>query len=230
MTASPDPIPNVLAARYACAELARIWSPRAQGRARAPALDRGAARPARPRRRRAGRCGRGLRDGRRRGRPRLDRRPGAGHPARREGAHRGVLRAGRPRAHPQGHDLAATSPRTSSSCRSAPPSSCVRDRTVAALARLAALAAEHTDLVMTGRTHNVAAQATTLGKRFASAAEELLVAVERLEDLHRPLPAARHQGPGGHGAGPARPARRRPGAGSPTWSSRWPRTSASTGC
>ena len=29
---------------------------------------------------------------------------------------------------------------------------------------------------MAGRTHNVAAQATTLGKRFATAAEELLIA------------------------------------------------------
>jgi adenylosuccinate lyase len=52
----------------------------------------------------------------------------------------------------------------------------LRDRSVAALARLARLATEHTDLVMTGRSHNVAAPATTLGKRFASAAEELLVA------------------------------------------------------
>ena len=33
---------------------------------------------------------------------------------------------------------------------------------------------------MTGRSHNVPAQATTLGKRFASAAEELLIAYERL--------------------------------------------------
>ena len=40
------------------------------------------------------------------GRPRLDRRPRAGHPARREGADRGVRRARRARAHPQGHDLA----------------------------------------------------------------------------------------------------------------------------
>ena len=34
----------------------------------------------------------------------LDRRARAGHPARRQGAHRGVRRAGRPRADPQGHD------------------------------------------------------------------------------------------------------------------------------
>ncbi len=37
----------------------------------------------------------------------------------------------------------------------------VRDRCVAALARLARLATEHSDLVIAGRSHNVAAQATT---------------------------------------------------------------------
>src|SRR3954462_2797000 len=59
----------------------------------------------------------------------------------------------------------------------------IRDRVVAALARLARLAAEYQDLVMAGRSHNVPAQATTLGKRFASAAEELLIAYERIDDL-----------------------------------------------
>jgi adenylosuccinate lyase len=59
----------------------------------------------------------------------------------------------------------------------------VRDRMVAAVARLGRLAAEHAGLVMVGRSHNVAAQATTLGKRFASAGEELLVALARLDDL-----------------------------------------------
>ncbi|WP_405117139.1 hypothetical protein OG559_10805 [Micromonospora sp. NBC_01405] len=43
---------------------------------------------------------------------------------------------------------------------------------------MARLAHEHSGLVLTGRSHNVAAQATTLGKRFASAAEELLIAYE----------------------------------------------------
>src|SRR5687768_2762580 len=61
--------------------------------------------------------------------------------------------------------------------------SLLRDRSVAVLARLARLAAEHSELAITGRSHNVAAQATTLGKRFASAAEELLLAHERLEHL-----------------------------------------------
>jgi adenylosuccinate lyase len=59
----------------------------------------------------------------------------------------------------------------------------MRDRAVATLARLARLATEHEATVMAGRSHNVAAQATTLGKRFATVADELLVAVERLEDL-----------------------------------------------
>src|SRR3954453_4357685 len=59
----------------------------------------------------------------------------------------------------------------------------VRDRVVATLAKLGERAVEYSDLVMTGRSHNVAAQATPLGKRFASAAEELLIAYERLEDL-----------------------------------------------
>ena len=59
----------------------------------------------------------------------------------------------------------------------------VRDRAVAALVRLAELAVTHADTVIVGRSHNVAAQATTLGKRFANAGEELLLAVERLEEL-----------------------------------------------
>ncbi|MGN9908177.1 adenylosuccinate lyase [Phytohabitans sp. LJ34] len=76
----------------------------------------------------------------------------------------------------------------------------VRDRSVAALARLAHLAVEHSDLVMTGRSHNVAAQATTLGKRFASAAEELLIAYERLEDLIAWYPLRGIKGPVGTAA------------------------------
>lgn len=73
----------------------------------------------------------------------------------------------------------------------------LRDRTVAVLARLAALATQHSELVMAGRSHNVAAQATTLGKRFASAADELLVAFERLENLIERYPLRGIQGPVG---------------------------------
>ncbi|MBM7770784.1 adenylosuccinate lyase [Actinokineospora baliensis] len=73
----------------------------------------------------------------------------------------------------------------------------VRVRVVAVLARLARLAAEHGDLVMTGRSHNVAAQATTLGKRFATAADELLVAFTRLDELIARYPLRGIKGPVG---------------------------------
>jgi adenylosuccinate lyase len=73
----------------------------------------------------------------------------------------------------------------------------VRDRMVAALARLARLAADHSELVMVGRSHNVAAQATTLGKRFASAGEELLIALERVEQLLARYPLRGIKGPMG---------------------------------
>jgi adenylosuccinate lyase len=73
----------------------------------------------------------------------------------------------------------------------------VRDRTVAALARLARLASEHELLVMAGRSHNVAAQATTMGKRFATVADEMLVALDRLEDLVARYPLRGIKGPMG---------------------------------
>ncbi len=72
-----------------------------------------------------------------------------------------------------------------------------RDRVVALLARLAELAGAHEATVMAGRSHNVAAQATTLGKRFASAADELLVAYHRLEELIARYPLRGVKGPVG---------------------------------
>ncbi len=73
----------------------------------------------------------------------------------------------------------------------------LRDRTVAVLVRLSWHAIEYADVVIAGRSHNVAAQATTLGKRFASAAEETLLALERLEELLRRLPLRGIKGPVG---------------------------------
>jgi adenylosuccinate lyase len=73
----------------------------------------------------------------------------------------------------------------------------VRDRCVALLANLAARAAEFAGLVMAGRSHNVAAQATTLGKRFATAADELLVAFARLQELLARYPLRGIKGPMG---------------------------------
>ena len=73
----------------------------------------------------------------------------------------------------------------------------VRDRTVAALARLARRAAEHEATALTGRSHNVPAQAVTLGKRFANAGEELLAALGRVEDLLARYPLRGIKGPVG---------------------------------
>ena len=80
--------------------------------------------------------------------------------------------------------------------RSALGRSCA-SRMVAALARLARLAAEHATLVMAGRSHNVPAQAITVGKRFANAGEELLVALGRVDDLVARYPLRGIKGPVG---------------------------------
>jgi adenylosuccinate lyase len=50
---------------------------------------------------------------------------------------------------------------------------------------------------MVGRSHNVAAQVTTLGKRFASCAEELIFAIDALENLLERLPFRGLKGPVG---------------------------------
>jgi len=59
----------------------------------------------------------------------------------------------------------------------------VQFKAAAALLALAAQAEAHRDLMITGRTHNVPAQPTTLGKRFAMFGQELLGAFVRLEEL-----------------------------------------------
>lgn len=73
----------------------------------------------------------------------------------------------------------------------------IRDRMVTALARLAERAGEYAEVVITGRSHNVAAQATTLGKRFANAGEELLQAFRRVEELLARYPLRGIKGPVG---------------------------------
>ncbi|MBC6832655.1 adenylosuccinate lyase [Corynebacterium sp. LK29] len=73
----------------------------------------------------------------------------------------------------------------------------VRDKAVAVAARTAEKASEYQSLVMAGRSHNVAAQATTLGKRFASAADEMLLGIERVEDLISRYPLRGIKGPMG---------------------------------
>ena len=73
----------------------------------------------------------------------------------------------------------------------------IRTKGITVALRIAERAAEYDTLVMAGRSHNVAAQATTLGKRFASAAEELLVAIERIENLIERYPLRGIKGPMG---------------------------------
>jgi adenylosuccinate lyase len=73
----------------------------------------------------------------------------------------------------------------------------IRIKAVATAAKLAELAVRYSDVALTGRSHNVAAQTTTLGKRFASAADELLIAIARLDDLLVRYPLRGIKGPVG---------------------------------
>jgi adenylosuccinate lyase len=73
----------------------------------------------------------------------------------------------------------------------------VRVRLIASVARLAELAVQHRDLVITGRTHNVPAQVTTLGKRFATIADEMLIALQRIDELLVRYPLRGIKGPVG---------------------------------
>lgn len=59
----------------------------------------------------------------------------------------------------------------------------VQVKSAAALLALAQQAEAYRDLMITGRTHNVPAQPTTFGKRLAMFGQELQVAFARLEDL-----------------------------------------------
>jgi adenylosuccinate lyase len=73
----------------------------------------------------------------------------------------------------------------------------VRERIVTVLVSLTRLAVAYRDVPMAGRSHNVAAQTTTLGKRFATAADELLVAFDRVDELIGRYPARGIKGPMG---------------------------------
>ena len=73
----------------------------------------------------------------------------------------------------------------------------VHGKVIAVLAQLGEKAAQYSDQAIAGRSHNVPAQITTLGKRFASAAEELLFAYERLASLQDRYPMRGIKGPVG---------------------------------
>lgn len=59
----------------------------------------------------------------------------------------------------------------------------VESRAIALLAQFAELAARYASTVVVGRTHNVAAQPTTIGKRFAQFGEELLLGLEQIQSI-----------------------------------------------
>ena len=73
----------------------------------------------------------------------------------------------------------------------------VQSKSIALLARLGEKSAEYKALPIVGRSHNVPAQITTLGKRFATVAEELLFAYSRLENLIENFPFRGLKGPVG---------------------------------
>jgi adenylosuccinate lyase len=73
----------------------------------------------------------------------------------------------------------------------------IRSRIITTLVRLSERAVEYSEVAMAGRSHNVAAQVTTLGKRFANTAEELLQAYVRIDELIVRYPLRGIKGPMG---------------------------------
>jgi adenylosuccinate lyase len=75
----------------------------------------------------------------------------------------------------------------------------VRRRTLETLFLLEKSITKYEKIYMVGRSHNVAAQVTTLGKRFATCAQELLFSLASLEELIARLPLRGLKGPAGTG-------------------------------
>ena len=223
-------IPNVLAARYACRRAGRALVARGQGRAGAPALARGAARPARPRRRRARRRRSRTTSGS------LDQVDLASIAARERVTRHDVKArieefnalAGHEHVHKGMTSRDLTENVEQLQIRLS--LELVRDRTVARAGpagpprRRARRAGDGRPHAQRRRAGHHAGQAVRDGGRGAAGR------VRAARGAARPLPAARHQGPGRHRAGHARPARRRRRASSPSWSGGSPSTSASPAC
>ena len=75
----------------------------------------------------------------------------------------------------------------------------IRRRTLETLFLLEKNITKYEKTYITGRSHNVAAQVTTLGKRFATCAQELLFSLTALEELINRLPLRGLKGPVGTG-------------------------------
>ena len=75
----------------------------------------------------------------------------------------------------------------------------IRKRTLETLFLLEKNISKYEKTYLVGRSHNVAAQVTTVGKRFASCGEELLFSFAALEELINRLPLRGLKGPVGSG-------------------------------
>ena len=64
----------------------------------------------------------------------------------------------------------------------------IRNKTVAVLSRMSGLATQWAELMITARTHNVAAQPTTFGKRLSMFGEEIFSAFHNLESILNSYP------------------------------------------
>jgi len=73
----------------------------------------------------------------------------------------------------------------------------IRSKYAGCLARMADRVTQYRAVVLSGRTHNVAAQATTVGKRIAMFGTEMLLAFAALEDVLRRYPLRGLKGPVG---------------------------------
>jgi adenylosuccinate lyase len=76
----------------------------------------------------------------------------------------------------------------------------IRKRTLETLFLLEKNISKYEKTYLVGRSHNVAAQVTTVGKRFATCGEELLFSLTALEELINRLPLRGLKGPVGSGA------------------------------
>ena len=73
----------------------------------------------------------------------------------------------------------------------------IQQRLATVIVRFAELAVRYQEVAITGRTHNVPAQMTTLGKRFANLGQETLLALERIDGLLSRYPLRGLKGPVG---------------------------------
>ena len=73
----------------------------------------------------------------------------------------------------------------------------IQQRLATVIVRFAEHAERYQEVAITGRTHNVPAQMTTLGKRFANLGQETLLALERIDGLLSRYPLRGLKGPVG---------------------------------